>query len=315
MITLPTIRFRNDKELRDKLYTSEAYAHPAKGNLHMWMEMIQSYSRPGDVILDPMAGIGTSLVGALMGRHVCCLELEQHFIEPMRASWEKMRQHPMLGCEMGEVLILRADARAMPIASADAVITSPPFEDQPILHDMEFTPPHQSKPNKELYSRYSRPAVIITSPPYEGTEVAQSSDGDANRRFRIGGYTGDAVKGMGLSRGYSRPSAESAHNVGDERGEQYWRSMTRIYQECYRVLRPGGLLALCLKGYTRTGEYVDLPRHTAGLVQSLGFLPYDHWRRELWALSFWRILQKRRDPEAFDNRLNYEEVLCFRKPA
>ena len=27
----------------------------------------------------------------------------------------------------------------------------------------------------------------------------------------------------------------------------------------------------------------------------------------------WRILQKRRDPEAFDDRLNYEEVLCFRK--
>ena len=26
------------------------------------------------------------------------------------------------------------------------------------------------------------------------------------------------------------------------------------------------------------------------------------------------LLQKRRDPEAFDGRLNYEEVLCFRKP-
>ena len=73
-------------------------------------------------------------------------------------------------------------------------------------------------------------------------------------------------------------------------------------------------MCLVLKGFTRDGKYVDLPAQTSELVQSLGFMPFDHWRRELYNLSFWRILQKRRDPEGFDDRLNYEEVHAFKKP-
>jgi hypothetical protein len=38
----------------------------------------------------------------------------------------------------------------------------------------------------------------------------------------------------------------------------------------------------------------------------------DMWERELWNLSFWRILQQRRDPAAFDERLRYEQVLVMR---
>ena len=74
-------------------------------------------------------------------------------------------------------------------------------------------------------------------------------------------------------------------------------------------------MALVLKGFTRDGVYQDLPTQTLELCQSLGFEPVDRWRRELWSLSFWRILQKRRSPDTFDDRLNFEEVLAFRKPA
>lgn len=38
----------------------------------------------------------------------------------------------------------------------------------------------------------------------------------------------------------------------------------------------------------------------------------DHWRSTV--KDTWRILQKRRDPAAFDDRLNYEEVLVMRRP-
>ena len=73
-------------------------------------------------------------------------------------------------------------------------------------------------------------------------------------------------------------------------------------------------MCLVLKGFTRAGVYVDLPQQTADLCETLGFRLVDRWRRELWSLSFWRILQQRRDPAAFDERLKYEEVLAFRKP-
>ena len=77
---------------------------------------------------------------------------------------------------------------------------------------------------------------------------------------------------------------------------------------------PWGVLAIVLKGFTSAGLYVDLPGQTEAMLLAAGWAPHDHWRRELWSLSFWRILQKRRDPAAFDDRLNYEEVLAFRKP-
>tara|TARA_Y100000310_G_scaffold298278_1_gene332096 strand:- start:131 stop:469 length:339 start_codon:yes stop_codon:yes gene_type:complete len=106
---------------------------------------------------------------------------------------------------------------------------------------------------------------------------------------------------------------DTAGNIGNMRGDTYWSAMRQVYSECYRILRPGGILCLILKGFTRDGKYVDLPTQTAEMVQELGFAPHDHWRRELWALSFWRILQKRRDPAAFDDRLKYEEVYAFRR--
>ena len=87
-----------------------------------------------------------------------------------------------------------------------------------------------------------------------------------------------------------------------------------FYAECWRVLRPGGIMALVLKGFTRDGKYIDLPGQTESMLLEAGWVKHDHWRRELWALSFWRILQQRRDPAAFDTRLMYEEVLAFRKP-
>jgi len=90
--------------------------------------------------------------------------------------------------------------------------------------------------------------------------------------------------------------------------------MSEIYRQCYAVLRPGGILALVLKGFTRDGQYVDLPGQTAAMVEGLGFIPHDHWRRQLWSLSFWRTLQRNRDPRAFDERLWFEDVMAWRKP-
>lgn len=94
---MTSIRYRNDKRLRDKLFTAESYQHPAKGHLGLWQTIIEKYTKEGDTILDPMSGVGATLTAALMGRNVICVELEPHFIAPMKASWEKMRQHPMLG--------------------------------------------------------------------------------------------------------------------------------------------------------------------------------------------------------------------------
>ena len=46
-----TVRFANDAATRRRLMDGSALAHPAKGHMGMWAEMIQKYSVPGDTVL------------------------------------------------------------------------------------------------------------------------------------------------------------------------------------------------------------------------------------------------------------------------
>ena len=98
-------------------------------------------------------------------------------------------------------------------------------------------------------------------------------------------------------------------------------------------------MVLVLKGFTRDGKYIDLPLQTRELVETLGFSFMETWQRELWNLSFWRILQgtekrirkhglqmgfleedieeiiqvKRVSNGKLDDRLRFEQVLVLRR--
>ena len=353
------MKLKNDSRLRKQLFVEDAMSHPAKGHIGMWQAMIEMYTEPGQWVLDPMAGIGTTLVAALMGRNVICNEMEQHFLEPMVASWAKMKQQPMLGYELGQVLIVRGDARHLPLSSADAVITSPPYEGSLQGGDPEgarqrkaeryergeftalrpdvFTSPTNNA-WKGISGGYTRPVdAVISSPPYANRLADTYVDDDLQRMsYEMGKAKIDSIvtsppyadqvaspshgidmgkRGRGEGGVYFNTPFEygKGENIGNQKGDAYWDSMKAVYSECHRVLKPGGVMALVLKGLTRDGQYIDLPQQTAEMVESLGFTKFDEWTRELWSLSFWRILQQRRDPEAFDDRLKFEYVLAFRK--
>ena len=300
------VKLKPDKVLRDRFYTAESYQHPAKGHLGLWWEILERYTREGETILDPMAGVGATMLGALMGRNVICVEMESHFVSPMLASWEKMRQSPMLGHSLGQVVILRGDARCLPIGRADAVITSPPFQDQLAAHDPRWFEAHRSEFGGGAIpgSSYTRPSAqvdaAIFSPPYADNDLQ-------------GGETKVWAEKFGTqshNHGYNNNQGE---NIGNLRGPAYWEAMRQVYAECHRVLKPGGLMVLVVKGFVRAGFYQDLPLLTRQLCETLGFRFVETWRRELWSLSFWRILQQRRDPAAFDSRLRFEEVLVLER--
>ena len=378
------ITLKPDKVLRDRLFTPESYQHPAKGHLGLWWEILERYTQPGQWVLDPMAGVGATMLGALMGRNIICVELEQHFIEPMRASWAKLRQSPMLGHTLGQVVILRGDARALPLGRADdntpicpnkcgpwfwddkrkcrvcpicgcvgldkslgrvdAAVFSPPWErslntgDPSGLEAITHNPDGSNRMAASMAHGYTRPSAIVTSPPYEGslqgeepsgalfeTERRVNSPASGNRRSLrkpLGhGYTrpvdavvtsppyegftknlndienwdkekGDRIKQMqALSVSMPKPYSHDQTNIGNLRGPAYWEAMRLTYQECHRILAPGGLMVLVVKGFTRDGVYQDLPAQTRTLCETLGFSFVEEWQRELWSLSFWRILQ------------------------
>jgi modification methylase len=111
-------------------YIPESAAHPAR----MWPEIARQavvrYSRPGDLVADPMCGIGTTLVEAIhAGRDAIGIEYEQRWTDLTRANLD-------LACALGATgtgLVVPGDATGLPavLPSAvrgrvDLVVTSPP---------------------------------------------------------------------------------------------------------------------------------------------------------------------------------------------
>jgi hypothetical protein len=116
-------------------YVAESTAHPAKMLPAVAAHAIAHYTEPGDLVLDPMCGIGTTLVEALhLGRRAVGVEYEPHWVEVTEANLELARTAgPATGAEI-EGRVYRGDARQIAallppayVGQAALVVTSPPY--------------------------------------------------------------------------------------------------------------------------------------------------------------------------------------------
>jgi modification methylase len=68
-------------------YLPASTAHPAKMLPAIAANAIQAYTRPGELVIDPMCGIGTTLVEAVhQGRHAVGVEYEPRWAQLARAN-------------------------------------------------------------------------------------------------------------------------------------------------------------------------------------------------------------------------------------
>lgn len=110
--------------------------HPAKFPETLAQEFIEFFTRPGDTVLDPMAGTGSTLVAALRsGRHSLGIELNPKYAELARKVLAE-EQHS-LGVAAAELTaqLTCEDAGQIELASLpiiDYLFTSPPYWD--MLH-------------------------------------------------------------------------------------------------------------------------------------------------------------------------------------
>lgn len=110
-------------------YVNGSAAHPAKMLPQIAAHAIRTYTRPGDLVLDPMCGIGTTLVEAIhLGRHAIGVEYEP--------AWAELagRNTASAPPGSGTGVVYCGDARRLttliPTAiqgQVDLVITSPPY--------------------------------------------------------------------------------------------------------------------------------------------------------------------------------------------
>ena len=112
-------------------YVPGSTAHPAKMLPAIARQAISAYSHPGDLVLDPMCGIGTTMVEAIhLGRTAIGVELEPRWAALASANVAHARRHGA----PGRAGVITGDARQLPdLVDPDLtrqvalVLTSPPY--------------------------------------------------------------------------------------------------------------------------------------------------------------------------------------------
>lgn len=268
-------------------YRSESNRHPAKMLPELARRAIETYSEPGDLVLDPMCGIGTTLVEAIhLGRRAVGIEVEPRWV----ALAEANVSHAVNDGARGRADVLGGDARELARlltyseSGARGNVVELPFE---------------------------RVDLVVLSPPY-GCEIG--------RPQKDAWGTGRCLC-PGSERNYSR----ARENLGHARGEAYAAAMTEVYASCLRVLKPGGFLVVVTKNMRSKGALRNLAGETVALCEGVGLVYWQHVIALLATLRddrivarpyFWQTVQVRK-ARARGERTHlvcHEDVLVFRRP-
>lgn len=308
------IVFKADKKHRDMVFTSNHFAHPAKMMLPLQRWIIDRYTKPGDVILDPMGGCGTVLVATQTGRHVILVELEAKFITMIEDNWAKIQTiGPEMGYDMGTAQIIQGDGRNLEVTfgnlkygDIDCVISSPPYEGSDVsqTHMTSNERGDPKNPNyrpswkrklAEGYADTKRPYAdtIITSPPYEGTTGEGKEIGSQGHAVGAFHYGNDEKQ------------------IGNLKGQTYLEAMLQVYTQCHKVLKRQALMILVTKNFIRDKQEVRLDEDTIKLCQEAGFEFIERHYRKLTSQSFWRVIYKQKYPDAPE--IGREDILVFSK--
>jgi len=133
------------RDQRRGRYTPESITHPGKMLPSIARHAIAAYTRPGDLVLDPMAGIGTTLVEAMhLDRRGVGVEYEQRWADLAAANI----RHATRNGATGTGKVWRADSRyltrllpAEVIGQVALVLTSPPYGPEVHGHVREYAGP------------------------------------------------------------------------------------------------------------------------------------------------------------------------------
>ena len=185
-IKLPKL---NSQTVRKKYYVSQVFAgHPAKADIPMMIWILKKFCKDGDIVLDPMAGIGTTMVEGMRlfpNSTFVGVELEEKFVRMANKSVVKTEEVIVENwfMEMGKAVCLQGDAKELEKLlkeKVNRIISSPPYGGQ-VAHKTNYL----GKEKRESGFEYSEDPEnignlpqgnidkIISSPPYSGVMDTQ----------------------------------------------------------------------------------------------------------------------------------------------
>lgn len=290
-------------------FMPESNRHPAKMLPELARRAISAYSDPGDVVLDPMCGIGTTVVEAShLDRCGIGVELEGRWAELAAQNVEHARGQGATG----PALVTQGDARQLGAGLLD-----------------EYA---------------GTAALVLTSPPYADARLGDSRAGDGMARCRAseGRRVTAADLAMAAQLKRIRRYGDSAGSVArlrygtteealtppppPPRGESYLSAMASIYGACARMLRPGGHLVLVTKNMRWRGTLRNIAGDTTAVCQGLGLVYQQHVIALLATLrddgllprpSYFQMTHVRHALARGERRhlVCHEDVLVFERPA
>lgn len=179
------------RDLRRGRYTPDSIEHPGKMLPSIPRYLIATYTNEGDLVADPMAGIGTTIVEAMhLGRHGVGVEYEDRWA---RHAADNIRLATSQGVT-GTGEIFTGDARRLPAllpsevhGRVGLVITSPPYG--PSTHGHVRTPGPRRGKVRKIHHRYGADAgnLAYTAPAELADGFTQILTGCA-AVLRPGGY-------------------------------------------------------------------------------------------------------------------------------
>ena len=235
----------------------------------------------------------------------------------------------------------------MPTGSVDAVVSSPPYASG-VVHGGSGINQDALSGNTAGVRSQARtmdgygtapgnlgnlPAgdvsAIVSSPPYEGSVNADSHGIDWSK---VGHATGNRKREGSKCDETLRSQMKygsTPGNVGNDTGATFWQAAKEICQQCFQILKPGGVSIWVLKAFVRGGEIQDFPGDWRRLCEAVGFEFVEEIHASLVKRtehpglfgepiittkerkSFFRRLHEKKRP---DLKIDYEVVLIVRKP-
>jgi len=125
LILFPTDDSQARKGLFPQLNPTE---HPAKANIFLVQAIVEYVSQVGDTVMDIMAGSGTIMLAALLGRRVVCIDIEEEYVRIMEQG-AKSLEDIAPGVESAITIIEGDCIKILPLPVADHIIFSPPYAD------------------------------------------------------------------------------------------------------------------------------------------------------------------------------------------
>lgn len=288
------------QKIRKKYYIASAVKHPAKADLSMMIWILKKFVEDGDTVLDPMAGIGGTLIEGMRlfpNSLFLGVELEEKFVKWCNASikkTEKIAKEDWF-MKVGKAICVQGDARELINilkTKVNKIISSPPYaeryayknpekkqKDDPYASKQDrIHRPYSQNPNNIGNLNYGQANKIITSPPWGG-QVQHKTN-----------YLGKQKRESGFE--YS----ENPKNIGNL---PHGKADKIITSPPFGQAQSGGGIAK--KGYTGTkhsptdlvGRRSYMPENTGKNEKNISNLPYvDDLKEQTYLQAMFLIYQQ-----------------------